>query len=86
MSNLSRFRSRKWISIQKVIDFLFPRTCRFPALFGEIENEIHHGGHLGIDSYGTSMPTLEEVFLRLGEDEAQTEDEQQDVLHSPQNN
>ena len=42
---------------------------RFPSLFGEIENEIHGGGSLGIDSYGTSMPTLEEVFLRLGDDE-----------------
>ena len=61
-----------------LIDFRFS-WYRFPALFGEIENEIHHGGHLGIDSYGTSMPTLEEVFLRLGEDEAQTEDEQQNV-------
>ena len=38
-------------------------------MFGEIENEIHGGGSLGIDSYGTSMPTLEEVFLRLGDDE-----------------
>ena len=41
---------------------------RFPSLFGEIESEIKGSGDLGIDAYGTSMPTLEEVFLRLGEE------------------
>ena len=41
---------------------------RFPSLFGEIESEIKESGDLGIDAYGTSMPTLEEVFLRLGEE------------------
>ena len=45
----------------------FKIIYRFPSLFGEIENEIFNGGDLGIDSYGTSMPTLEEVFLRLGD-------------------
>ena len=29
--------------------------------------------YLGIDSYGTSMPTLEEVFLRLGDEENEEE-------------
>ena len=45
---------------------------RFPSLFGDVESEIQESGQLGIDAYGTSMPTLEEVFLRLGE-EAETE-------------
>jgi hypothetical protein len=43
-------------------------TIRFPSLFGDIEEEIRSGG-LGIDSYGASMTTLEEVFLQLGEQE-----------------
>ena len=37
-------------------------------LFSEIETDIK-SGKLGIDSYGASMTTLEEVFLRLGEEE-----------------
>ncbi len=43
----------------------------FPGLFSEIEREIKakDGGRLGIDSYGASMTTLEEVFLRLGEED-----------------
>ena len=41
---------------------------RFPSLFGDVESEIQESGQLGIDAYGTSMPTLEEVFLRLGEE------------------
>ena len=43
-------------------------SFRFPSLFGDVESEIQESGHLGIDTYGTSMPTLEEVFLRLGEE------------------
>ena len=46
---------------------------RFAPLFKDIENEIHSEGALGIDSYGTSMPTLEEVFLRLGDEETEEE-------------
>ena len=53
---------------QKTSAYLF----RFPSLFGDVESEIQESGDLGIDAYGTSMPTLEEVFLRLGE-EAETE-------------
>ena len=46
---------------------------RFAPLFKDIETEIQDEGHLGIDSYGTSMPTLEEVFLRLGDEEKQND-------------
>ena len=46
-------------------------SYRFAPLFKDIETEIQDEGHLGIDSYGTSMPTLEEVFLRLGDEEKQ---------------
>ena len=46
-------------------------SYRFAPLFKDIETEIQDEGHLGIDSYGTSMPTLEEVFLRLGDEENQ---------------
>ena len=45
---------------------------RFPQLFGAIETDIKEDGSLGIDSYGTSMPTLEEVFLRLGDESEDT--------------
>lgn len=38
----------------------------FPPLFEDIERQIKDGQE--IDSYGTSMPTLEEVFLRLGDE------------------
>ena len=48
-------------------------SYRFAPLFKDIETEIQDEGHLGIDSYGTSMPTLEEVFLRLGDEEKQND-------------
>ena len=54
----------------RLINFL---RYRFAPLFKDIENEIHSQGTLGIDSYGTSMPTLEEVFLRLGDEETEEE-------------
>ena len=53
-------------------NYRFP-LYRFAPLFKDIENEIHSQGALGIDSYGTSMPTLEEVFLRLGDEETEEE-------------
>ena len=58
---------------------------RFPSLFGEIENDIFNGGDLGIDSYGTSMPTLEEVFLRLGDEDDDDENKMVEELKSKQN-
>lgn len=41
---------------------------RFPDLFSAIESDIEKN-HLGISSYGVSMTTLEEIFLKLGEEE-----------------
>ena len=35
----------------------------------KIEDDISVEGDLGISSYGVSMTTLEEVFLRIGEEE-----------------
>ena len=53
---------------------------RFAPLFKDIETEIQsEGHHLGIDSYGTSMPTLEEVFLRLGDEERQNNSAAEDL-------
>ena len=51
-----------------VLRISIPSLFRFPSLFGDVESEIQESGDLGIDAYGTSMPTLEEVFLRLGEE------------------
>ncbi|XP_013402813.1 ATP-binding cassette sub-family A member 5 isoform X2 [Lingula anatina] len=47
---------------------------KFPDLFAALENphegsSISMGDALGITSYGVSMTTLEEVFLKLGEEE-----------------
>ena len=36
-------------------------TSRFEALFADIEDDQHQ---LGIDSYGASITTMEEVFLK----------------------
>ena len=35
----------------------------------QIEDDISEEGNLGVSSYGVSMTSLEEVFLRLGEEE-----------------
>ncbi len=44
--------------------------CRFPDLFSDLEADIGlEDGGLGVDSYGVSMTTLEEIFLKLGEEE-----------------
>ena len=40
---------------------------RFAALFDELEKDR---GHLGIQSYGVSVTTMEEVFLRVGSGES----------------
>eukprot|EP00095_Tigriopus_kingsejongensis_P007732 maker-scaffold200_size264178-snap-gene-0.9 protein:Tk07732 transcript:maker-scaffold200_size264178-snap-gene-0.9-mRNA-1 annotation:"atp-binding cassette sub-family a member 5" len=50
--------------------FVLPRedVDRFPELFTAIENDMDHH-RLGISSYGVSMTTLEEIFLKLGEEE-----------------
>ena len=50
---------------------------RFPELFTAIENEIGVKGPLGIDSYGVSMTTLEEIFLQLGEEEEAKKEEKE---------
>lgn len=52
------------------LGFVLPRenVAAFPELFGQIETEIRQNSQLGIDSYGTSMPTLEEIFLGLGDE------------------
>jgi hypothetical protein len=38
----------------------------FPDLLHAIEDAIQNGSH-GIQTYGVSMTTLEEVFLKIGE-------------------
>ena len=50
---------------------------RFPDLFTAIEDEISAKGSLGIDSYGVSMTTLEEIFLHLGEEEEARKEEEE---------
>ena len=47
-------------------------------MFTSIEEEITKGSSsLGIDSYGVSMTTLEEIFLKLGEEEEAKKEEAQ---------
>lgn len=50
------------------VAFILPMdsTYNFASLFGAIEDSIGEGT-LGIKSYGISMTTLEEVFLKMGE-------------------
>ncbi len=54
-------------------------SSRFPDLFAAIEGdialskEVDNALALGIDSYGVSMTTLEEIFLKLGEEEENEE-------------
>lgn len=50
------------------LSFVLPHDSvgKFPSLFGQIEAEIKSTvGDLGIENYGVSMTTLEEVFLYL---------------------
>lgn len=52
------------------LSFILPHdsVSKFPPLFGQIEAEIKTASnHLGIENYGVSMTTLEEVFLYLEE-------------------
>ena len=46
----------------------------FPALFKAFDE---HKSNLGIDSYGVSVTTLEEVFLKIGHNEAVTNAEKE---------
>lgn len=59
------------------LSFVLPRSDleRFPDLFTAIERDIAAGvGGRGISSYGVSMTTLEEIFLKLGEEEGEKEE------------
>lgn len=50
------------------LSFVLPydSVSKFPPLFGQIETEIKStDSDLGIENYGVSMTTLEEVFLYL---------------------
>ena len=50
-----------------MIEYNFPN--RFPDLFAAIEKKKTETKGIGIDSYGVSMTTLEEIFLKLGAEE-----------------
>ncbi|XP_059079473.1 cholesterol transporter ABCA5-like isoform X1 [Tigriopus californicus] len=52
------------------LSFILPRddVDKFPDLFSAIESDIDKNLS-GISSYGVSMTTLEEIFLKLGEEE-----------------
>ena len=54
------------VLFKKVDEFVLNH---FHVLFLKIEDDISVEGDLGISSYGVSMTTLEEVFLRIGEEE-----------------
>ena len=54
------------VLFKKVDEFVL---IHFHILFLKIEDDISVEGDLGISSYGVSMTTLEEVFLRIGEEE-----------------
>jgi ATP-binding cassette subfamily A (ABC1) protein 5 len=50
------------------LSFVLPHdsVSKFPPLFGQIETEIKSKtSSMGIENYGVSMTTLEEVFLYL---------------------
>jgi hypothetical protein len=66
------------------LSYVLPRDQinKFPGLFANIESDISKssgGGSegLGINSYGVSMTTLEEIFLRLGEEEEMKKEEEE---------
>lgn len=65
------------------IAFILPheRVDTFARLFSAIEQAITTKSNFGIESYGVSMTTLEEVFLRLEhEDNTECENNKTDVL------
>lgn len=50
------------------LSFVLPHDSvnKFPSLFGQIEAEVKSTtSYLGVENYGVSMTTLEEVFLYL---------------------
>jgi ABC-type multidrug transport system ATPase subunit len=51
-------------NVSSELSFVLPRdqTLKFPTLFTELEN---HRSSLGIQNYGVSVTTMEEVFLRV---------------------
>ncbi|KAL3853224.1 hypothetical protein ACJMK2_016780 [Sinanodonta woodiana] len=55
----------------------FDQSSKFEALFQEIESKM---AELGITSFGTSATTMEEVFLKVGEE---ADDEENGVLNGP---
>ncbi|GFO27722.1 ATP-binding cassette sub-family a member [Plakobranchus ocellatus] len=52
--------------INAEVSYILPdsESARFPALFTELDD---HKNQLGINSFGTSATTMEEVFLKVGE-------------------
>jgi len=60
------------------LSYVLPRqqVSTFPALFTKLESLVQQGlaSAMGFNSYGVSMTTLEEVFLKIGE-EAELEKE-----------
>lgn len=72
---------------------IFALDFRFPSLFRDLEA---HQAELGINSFGVSITTMEEVFLKVGEeaddrynkeqgneeDQATHADLSEDILHS----
>lgn len=50
-------------------------ASRFPEFFAHLD-EVKES--MGIDSYGISLTTLEEVFLRIGLEEKEREEEEED--------
>ena len=53
------------------LSYVLPRSQldKFPDLFAAMERNKAETSGDGIDSYGVSMTTLEEIFLKLGEEE-----------------
>ncbi|XP_063687941.1 phospholipid-transporting ATPase ABCA3-like isoform X2 [Bolinopsis microptera] len=53
-------------NVASEISFLLPedQVCNFERFFTDLEREQHH---LGVDTYGLSLTTLEEVFMRVEE-------------------
>ena len=53
------------------LSYVLPRSQldKFPELFAAMERNKTETSGDGIDSYGVSMTTLEEIFLKLGEEE-----------------
>ncbi|XP_045030700.1 ABC-type organic anion transporter ABCA8 [Daphnia magna] len=54
------------------LSYVLPRqyVASFPPLFSKLESLVNSGeaNEMGFNSYGVSMTTLEEVFLKLGEE------------------